>query len=85
MQYKLCLWCAMKNKSNREKFVELCEKRVTKVIKDIRLIGNLSNRTNYKYDENDVRKIIKVLKAEISNLEARFDFRNGGSGIDFKL
>jgi hypothetical protein len=75
----------MKNKSNREKFVELCEKRVTKVIKDIRLIGNLSNRTNYKYDENDVRKIIKVLKAEISNLEARFDSRNGGSGIDFKL
>jgi len=75
----------MKKKSNREKFVELCEKRVTKVIKDIRLIGNLSNRTNYKYDENDVRKILKVLKAEISNLEARFDSRNGGSGIDFKL
>jgi hypothetical protein len=75
----------MKEKSNREKFVELCEKRVTKVIKDIRLIGNLSNRTNYKYDENDVRKILKVLKGEISSLEARFESRNGGDGIDFKL
>lgn len=75
----------MEKKSNREKFVELCEKRVTKAIKDIRLIGNLSNRTNYKYDANDVRKILKVMKTEISNLEARFDSRNGGSGIDFKL
>ena len=75
----------MEKKSNREKFVELGEKRVTKAIKDIRLIGNLSNRTNYKYDENDVRKILKVLKIEISNLEARFESRNGGNGIDFKL
>ena len=75
----------MLKKTNREKFVELCEKRVTKAIKGIRLIGNLSNRTNYKYDENDVRKILKVLKAEITNLEARFESRNGGNGIDFKL
>ena len=75
----------MKKKSTREKFVELCEKRVNKTIKDIRLIGNLSNRTNYKYDEKDVRKIIKILKTEITNLEARFESRNGGSGIDFKL
>ena len=75
----------MKKKSTREKFVELCEKRVNKTIKDIRLIGNLSNRINYKYDEKDVRKIIKILKTEITNLEARFESRNGGSGIDFKL
>ncbi len=75
----------MEKKSNREKFVELCEKRVTKAIKDIRLIGNLSNRTNYKYDENDARKILKVLKGEISNLEAQFGSRNGGNEIGFKL
>lgn len=65
--------------------MELCEKRVIRAIKDIRLVGNLSNRTNYKYDENDVRKILKALKAEIGSLEARFESRNGGNGIDFKL
>ena len=75
----------MNKKSNREKFVELCEKRMTKTIKDIRLIGNLSNRTNYEYNENDVRKILKVLKNEISNLEDRFNPINSESRIDFKL
>tara|TARA_B100000959_G_C14737013_1_gene523369 strand:+ start:197 stop:424 length:228 start_codon:yes stop_codon:yes gene_type:complete len=75
----------MEKKLSRQKFVELCEKRVTKTIKDIRLIGNLSNRTNYKYDENDTRKILKALKTEISNMEARFNSRDGGNGIDFKL
>ena len=30
---------------NRDKFVELAEKRVTRALKDIRLIGNLSNKT----------------------------------------
>jgi hypothetical protein len=75
----------MEKKLSRQKFVELCEKRVTKAIKAIRLIGNLSNRTNYKYDESDTRKILKALKTEISNMEARFDSRGGGNGIDFKL
>jgi len=75
----------MDKKSNREKFVELCEKRVNKAIKDIRLIGNLSNKTNYKYDESDVRKIVRVLQNELNDLKARFDTKSGGNGIDFKL
>ena len=36
-------------------------------------------------DESDTRKILKALKAEISNMEARFDSRGDGNGIDFKL
>lgn len=75
----------MERKTNREKFVKLCEKRVNKAIKDIRLIGNLSNKTNYKYDENDARKIVRVLQNELNDLKARFDTKSGGNGIDFKL
>lgn len=30
----------------RERFVELANKRVTKTIKDLRLVGNLSNQAN---------------------------------------
>ena len=36
-------------KKSRGKFVELAEKRVNKSIKDLRLIGNLANKTNYDY------------------------------------
>jgi len=58
---------------NRDKFVELAEKRVSRVVKDIRLIGNLSNRTNYSYSDDDVKKIINTLKVEISKLQKRFE------------
>jgi hypothetical protein len=75
----------MERKSNRERFIQLCEKRVNKAIKNIRLIGNLSNKTNYKYDESDVRKIVRTLQNELNNLKGRFDTKDGDSGIDFKL
>jgi hypothetical protein len=58
---------------NRDKFVELAQKRVSRVVKDIRLIGNLSNRTNYSYSDEDVKKIVSTLKSEISKLQRKFE------------
>jgi len=57
----------MEREKDRAKFVELAEKRVTRTIKDIRLAGNLSNKSNYSYTDQDVRKIIRALEAEIKN------------------
>ena len=57
---------------SREKFVELAEKRVNKTIKDIRLIGNLSNRSNYKYEDADVRAIFTTLERELRQARERF-------------
>ncbi len=70
---------------SREKFVELAEKRVKRTIKDIRLIGNLSNRSNYSYTHADVQKIVRTLENEISRLKQRFEEQTGSNDIDFKL
>ncbi|QUV83671.1 hypothetical protein [Chloracidobacterium aggregatum] len=70
---------------SRTKFVELAEKRVSKAIKDIRLIGNLSNRSNYSYTQEDVRKIVKALKDEVDALKARFEAKGSDSKPVFKL
>ena len=70
---------------NREKFVTLAEKRVTRAIKDLRLIGNLSNRSNYSYKEEDVTKIINTLNKEIKMLKKRFANEKRPSEIIFKL
>ena len=70
---------------SRLKFVELAEKRVNKALKDIRLIGNLSNKSNYSYSEHDAKKILKVLKDEIELLKARFDNSSNASISSFKL
>lgn len=58
---------------DREKFVELAQKRVSKAMKDIQLIGNLSNRSNYDYTEEDVGKIMKALSEEVSACRKKFD------------
>lgn len=70
---------------SRIKFVELAEKRVSKAIKDIRLIGNLSNRSNYSYTQDDARKIVKALRDEVDALKARFDATGTESKPFFKL
>ena len=75
-----------KNESkNREKFVSLGEKRVTKAIKDLRLIGNLSNKSNYSYTEKDVKKIISALENEVRNLKRRFTTDKESNDVIFKL
>jgi transcription elongation GreA/GreB family factor len=75
----------MEESKAREKFVNLTEKRVTKAIKDLRLIGNLSNISNYKYDEKDVKKIISALDSEIKKIKQKFTSGRSPDDVEFKL
>jgi len=59
--------------NDREKFVRLANKRVNKAVKAIRLIGNLSNRSNYSFTQQDIEKIFRVLGAELKSSRQRFD------------
>jgi len=61
---------ASKNKS--EKFVELANKRVNKALKDLKLIGNLSNRRNYEFNDEQVKKIVKALQKEVDSIKQSF-------------
>ena len=58
---------------DRKKFTELASKRVNRTLKDIQLIGNLSNRSNYDYTDQDVSKIFKALQDELSACRKRFE------------
>lgn len=58
---------------DRRKFVELANKRVSRAMKAIQLIGNLSNRSNYDYTAEDVTKIFKALQDEIAGCKTRFE------------
>jgi len=75
----------MNETKSRERFVSLAEKRVARTIKDIRLIGNLSNRSNYTYSDDDVKKIVKALDAELANMKKRFETRNELEEVIFRL
>ena len=56
----------------RERFVTLANNRVSSAIKQLRLIGNLSNKKNYVYTKEDAAKIVKALQREIDVLRTKF-------------
>ena len=69
----------------RDNFIRLAEARVTRAIEAMRVIGNLSNRSNYEYSDEDVKKIITTLQAELTALKAQFKTKSGVSVQGFKL
>jgi hypothetical protein len=56
----------------RDNFIRLAEGRVTRAIDSIRVIGNLSNRSNYEYTTEDSKRIIDALQSEINALKVQF-------------
>jgi hypothetical protein len=72
-------------REKRSKFVELAEARVNRAIRELRLIGNLSNRSAYEYTSEDTKKIFRTLQRELAVAKARFEGDSSNSGSDFKL
>lgn len=71
--------------SNRDKFVELAEKRVSRALKDLQLISNLSNRKNYSFTDNDARKIIFALENAVKDVKRKFVDTSIEDKTEFKL
>lgn len=73
-----------KNENGSEKFKRLAEKRTRKILNEIRVFSNLSNKSLYDYTPEQLRKIFGAIKYSVSKAEARFK----GERInqeDFKL
>ncbi|TDL67436.1 hypothetical protein E2R56_19785 [Rhodococcus qingshengii] len=68
-----------------ENFKRLAEKRVTDVIKKMRLIGNLANKNNYDYTDDQVKKVIITLENEIKILKNRFKEENESTNYVFSF
>ena len=60
------------SRDKQKKFVELAELRVNSAIKSIQLIGNLSNKRNYVYSDEQANKILAVLDSELRELRSKF-------------
>ena len=71
--------------AKRHNFVRLAEARVNKALKAIQVVGNLSNRGNYEYTEEDVKLIVNALTKEISELKLRFKNEGIETAREFRL
>lgn len=75
----------MKQSEKRQNFEKLVDKRMTNALQQIRLVGNLSNRTAYEYSDKDVRKIVGALDAAVAELKQRFKKKGGTGRYEFRI
>lgn len=57
----------------RERFIRIAEARTNKIIDMLRLLSNCSNTSNYKYTEEDVKKIFSAIDKEVRSARAKFN------------
>ncbi len=59
--------------SKNERFRRLAQSRGNRLIREISLLGNLANRKNYAYTEEEVEKLFKPILEELNDARALFD------------
>jgi hypothetical protein len=74
-----------KKLSPRDKFLSLANKRVVNAAKYISLVGNLSDKSNYSYTDQDTRKIFSYLKKKLNDSQDRFNNSGSKDKDGFKL
>lgn len=55
-----------------QRFKRVAEARTNKIIESIRLLGNCSNKSNYSYSEDDVKKIFNAIENELKMAKQRY-------------
>jgi hypothetical protein len=74
-----------RKEDSRRRFLRLANARVNKALKAVALVGNLSNRSNYSFTEDDVVRIFGALETAVRNAKRRFESVAPSRGQEFKL
>lgn len=66
----------------RDDFKRIATKRTNDVLEKLRILGNCSNRSNYEYDEDDIKKIFSEIEKKTKEVKSQFSFKKNN---EFKL
>jgi len=58
----------------RARFKRIAENRTNRILKNVRLLGNCSNKSAYDYDEEDIKKIFNEINKALKEAKAKFKF-----------
>jgi hypothetical protein len=58
--------------SREEKFARLATRRVNHILHETKVLGNLANRNNYSYTDEQVARIFEVIEGSTSDVKALF-------------
>ena len=58
--------------TNAQRFERIAERRVNETLRSLRLLGNLADRRNYEYTDEQVSTMLGAVEQEYRALRARF-------------
>jgi len=70
------------SETRQERFKRLAIYRTNAVLEKLRILGNLSNKANYDYSDDEVNKIFSAIEFQLKTIKARF---SGSIKKEFKL
>ena len=70
-------------KSKRERFIEIAGKRTNRIIDDLHLLGNCSNRNNYEYADEDIKKMFNAIEEALREAKSRYGKTKGKTKFSF--
>jgi hypothetical protein len=64
---------SVKNETKDARFKRIAKARTLRILDDLRLLGNCSNKGNYSYTQEDVNKIFSHVEKELKRVKALFN------------
>lgn len=58
--------------SKRMRFKRLATKRTNKVLDQLRILGNLSNKSYYEYSDQEINRTFRAIEEQLRTVKARF-------------
>ena len=55
-----------------QRFKRLATYRTNEILNKLRLLGNLSNKANYDYSEDEINKIFSAIDSQTKLIKAKF-------------
>ena len=73
-----------REQTREQRFKRLAEQRVNVILDKLRLLSQLSNRSNYEYTDAEVEAIFKAIQGDVNAAKAKFK-ENGRDRERFTL
>ena len=68
---------SIKNETKEEKFKRIASYRTSKILDDLRLLGNCANRSAYSYTDEDINKIFSAFEKGLKRVKTLFNKPEG--------
>ena len=58
--------------AKRQRFIRIAERRVNSILDGLDNLGKCSNRRNYEYTDNEVRRIFREIGRKVKEVQLQF-------------